>query len=166
MFPAFVQLIQAILLEYKHIETFLESSAKKQQSIPDIFYYAVKSVVHPAEPLVEFHTGQLKPLCVKALKRIFLLCDTNAVRGIGTLHAQHLYSRHAWCSTGMSNVCSMSAILTVDQAHIQAIWQLMAFVARQQMVMLQPSTFGVRLVQHQVCRQPMSYLTALHELHV
>ncbi len=74
-----VQLIQAILLEYRHIETFLESSAKKQQSIPDIFYYAVKSVVHPAEPLVEFTTGQLKPLCVKALKRIFLLCDINAV---------------------------------------------------------------------------------------
>lgn len=74
----FQSLIQAILLEYRHIETFLESSAKKQQSIPDIFYYAVKSVVHPAEPLVEFITGQLKPLCVKALKRIFLLCDINA----------------------------------------------------------------------------------------
>ncbi len=78
-FCLLVQLIQAILLEYRHIETFLESSAKKQQSIPDIFYYAVKSVVHPAEPLVEFTTGQLKPLCVKALKRIFLLCDINVV---------------------------------------------------------------------------------------
>ena len=74
-----MQLIQAILSEYKHIETFLESSAKKQQSIPDIFYYAVKSIVHPAEPLVEFNTGQLKPLCVKALKRVFLLCDENGV---------------------------------------------------------------------------------------
>lgn len=74
-----LQLIQLILSEYKHIETFLESSAKKQQSIPDIFYYAVKSVVHPAEPLVEFHTAALKPLCVKALKRVFLLCDANQV---------------------------------------------------------------------------------------
>ena len=74
-----MQLIQLTLSEYKHIETFLESSAKKQQSIPDIFYYAVKAVVHPAEPLVEFHTAALKPLCVKALKRIFLLCDANQV---------------------------------------------------------------------------------------
>lgn len=75
-----LQLIQLTLSEYKHIETFLESSAKKQQSIPDIFYYAVKSVVHPAEPLVEFRTAALKPLCVKALKRIFLLCDENQVQ--------------------------------------------------------------------------------------
>ena len=76
-----LQLIQMILSEFKHIETFLESSAKNQQSIPDIFYYAVKSVIHPAEPLVEFHTAALKPLCVKALKRVFLLCDANQVRG-------------------------------------------------------------------------------------
>ena len=76
-----LQLIQMILSEFKHIETFLESSAKNQQSIPDIFYYAVKSVIHPAEPLVEFHTAALKPLCVKALKRVFLLCDANQVCG-------------------------------------------------------------------------------------
>lgn len=75
-----MQMIQHILFKHKYIETFLESSARKQQSVPDIFYYAVKSVVHPAEPLVEFESGQLKPLCVKALKRIFLICDMDTVR--------------------------------------------------------------------------------------
>lgn len=74
-----VQLIQAILHEYKHIETFLESSAKKQQSVPDIFYYAIKSVVHPTQPLVVFSSAVLQPLCIKALQRIFLLCDENQV---------------------------------------------------------------------------------------
>ena len=74
-----MQMIQHILHKYRYIETFLESSANKQQSVPDIFYYAVKSVVHPAEPLVEFDSGQLKPLCVKALKRIFLICDMDMV---------------------------------------------------------------------------------------
>ena len=79
MHKSVLQLIQAVLSEYKHIETFLESSAKKQQSVPDIFYYAIKSVVHPAEPLVEFSSAALRPLCVKAVKRIFLLCDENQV---------------------------------------------------------------------------------------
>lgn len=74
-----LQVIQAILSEYKHIETYLETSAKQQQSVPDIFYYAIKSVVHPAEPLVEFSSAVLRPLCIKALKRIFLLCDHDQV---------------------------------------------------------------------------------------
>ncbi|KAL3136163.1 hypothetical protein ABBQ32_007179 [Trebouxia sp. C0010 RCD-2024] len=89
----FQELVQLVLSEYKHIETFLESSAKKQQSIPDIFYYAVKSVIHPAEPLVEFHTAALKPLCVKALKRVFLLCDANQDGALNDEELNHFQIR-------------------------------------------------------------------------
>ena len=86
-----MQMIQHILHKYRYIETFLESSANKQQSVPDIFYYAVKSVVHPAEPLVEFDSGQLKPLCVKALKRIFLICDMDMVSWLCIVHSSNMH---------------------------------------------------------------------------
>ncbi|KAI4294913.1 hypothetical protein MLD38_040801 [Melastoma candidum] len=42
--------------------------------IPEVFYYAQKAVLHPTGPLFEQDTQTLKPRCVRALKRIFILC--------------------------------------------------------------------------------------------
>jgi len=43
--------------------------------IPEVFYYAQKAVLHPTAPLFDQETQTLRPQCVKALKRIFILCD-------------------------------------------------------------------------------------------
>ena len=43
--------------------------------IPEVFYYAQKAVLHPTGPLFDQETQTLKPRCVRALKRIFILCD-------------------------------------------------------------------------------------------
>lgn len=43
--------------------------------IADVFYYAQKAVLHPTAPLFDQETRTLKPRCVRALKRIFMLCD-------------------------------------------------------------------------------------------
>lgn len=41
----------------------------------EVFYYAQKAVLHPTAPLFDQETQTLKPRCVRALKRIFILCD-------------------------------------------------------------------------------------------
>lgn len=43
--------------------------------IPEVFYYAQKAVLHPTAPLFDQEQQVLKPRCVRALKRIFILCD-------------------------------------------------------------------------------------------
>lgn len=43
--------------------------------IAEVFYYAQKAVLHPTAPLFDQETQTLKPRCVRALKRIFILCD-------------------------------------------------------------------------------------------
>ena len=44
-----------------------------------VFYYALKAVVYPMAPVFNLQAndgiGALTPLCVKALKRIFLMSD-------------------------------------------------------------------------------------------
>lgn len=68
----------------KEIETCLECSAEKLVFVGEVFYYALKAVVHPTGPLFDATAqggqGALTPLCVKALKRIFLMCDTDQAR--------------------------------------------------------------------------------------
>ncbi len=49
--------------------------AKKLQFVGEVFYYALKTVLYPMAPLYDPETQSLKPLCVRALKRIFLMCD-------------------------------------------------------------------------------------------
>lgn len=43
--------------------------------VQEVFYYAQKAVLHPTAPLFDQETQSLKPHCVRALKRIFILCD-------------------------------------------------------------------------------------------
>lgn len=43
--------------------------------VAEVFYYAQKTILHPTAPLFDQETQTLKPRCVRALKRIFILCD-------------------------------------------------------------------------------------------
>lgn len=40
-----------------------------------MFYFAQKAVLHPTAPLFDQETQALRPRCMRALKRIFILCD-------------------------------------------------------------------------------------------
>ena len=51
-----------------------------------VFYYAVKAVVHPTAALFDAMTQTLKPLCVNALRRIFMMCDVDKVGLISSCH--------------------------------------------------------------------------------
>lgn len=45
------------------------------EQVAEVFYYAQKAVLHPTAPLFDQETQTLRPRCVRALKRIFILCD-------------------------------------------------------------------------------------------
>ncbi|GAB4823148.1 hypothetical protein N2152v2_010194 [Parachlorella kessleri] len=69
------QAVLPIVRSHKEIETCMECSAKKLQFVGEVFYYALKSVIHPMAPLYDPERTELKPLAARALRRIFHLCD-------------------------------------------------------------------------------------------
>nr|GEW80728.1 mitochondrial Rho GTPase 1-like [Tanacetum cinerariifolium] len=69
------QVMSPIMQEFREIETCIECSAYKHIQIPEVFYYSQKAVLHPTAPLFDQEKQTLKPRCVRALKRIFILCD-------------------------------------------------------------------------------------------
>ncbi|SCU82270.1 LAFA_0C10176g1_1 [Lachancea sp. 'fantastica'] len=64
-----------ILREFKEIETCIKTSAKDKININQAFYLCQRAITHPIAPLFDARVGELKPLTVLALKRIFLLSD-------------------------------------------------------------------------------------------
>ncbi|KAJ0253126.1 Mitochondrial Rho GTPase 1 [Hirschfeldia incana] len=69
------ELMAPMMNQFREIETCIECSALKQLQAQEVFYYAQKTVLHPTAPLFDQDTQALKPRCVRALKRIFILCD-------------------------------------------------------------------------------------------
>ncbi|XP_043691808.1 mitochondrial Rho GTPase 1-like [Telopea speciosissima] len=69
------QVMSPIMQQFREIETCIECSALNLIQVPEVFYYAQKAVLHPTGPLFDQETQTLKPRCVRALKRIFILCD-------------------------------------------------------------------------------------------
>ncbi|XP_076871547.1 mitochondrial Rho GTPase 1b isoform X2 [Brachyhypopomus gauderio] len=67
--------ILPIMNKYTEIETCVECSAKNLKNISELFYYAQKAVLHPTGPLYCLEQKEMKPSCVKALKRIFKVSD-------------------------------------------------------------------------------------------
>ncbi|CAI9102237.1 OLC1v1000476C1 [Oldenlandia corymbosa var. corymbosa] len=69
------QVMSPIMQQFREIETCIECSAFKIIQVAEVFYYAQKAVLHPTAPLFDQEAQTLKPRCVRALKRIFILCD-------------------------------------------------------------------------------------------
>ncbi|KAH6818841.1 MIRO-related GTP-ase 1 [Perilla frutescens var. frutescens] len=64
-----------LMQQFREIETCIECSAANMLQIQEVFYFAQKAVLHPTAPLFDQETQALRPRCVRALKRIFILCD-------------------------------------------------------------------------------------------
>lgn len=64
-----------ILREFKEVETCIITSAKMKFNVNQAFYLCQRAITHPVAPLFDARVGELKPLTVLALKRIFLLSD-------------------------------------------------------------------------------------------
>ncbi|KAM6940030.1 mitochondrial Rho GTPase 1b isoform 1-T1 [Xenentodon cancila] len=70
-----METILPIMNQHSEIETCVECSAKNLKNISELFYYAQKAVLHPTGPLYCPEKKDMKPLCVKALTRIFKVSD-------------------------------------------------------------------------------------------
>lgn len=79
-----LQLAQPVMKQFREIESCLECSAKHLIHVVEVFYFALKAVIYPVAPLfdprAENGQGALRPLCVRALKRVFLMNDLDKVR--------------------------------------------------------------------------------------
>ena len=64
-----------ILREFKEIETCIKTSARDKFNVNQAFYLCQRAITHPIAPLFDARVGELKPLTVSALKRIFALSD-------------------------------------------------------------------------------------------
>ncbi|KAL0459542.1 UNVERIFIED_CONTAM: Mitochondrial Rho GTPase 1 [Sesamum latifolium] len=64
-----------LMQQFREIETCIECSAANMLQIQEVFYFAQKAVLHPTAPLFDQETQTLRPRCMRALKRIFVLCD-------------------------------------------------------------------------------------------
>lgn len=64
-----------LLKDFKEVEACIRCSAKDNYNVNQAFYLCQRAVTHPLSPLYDYKDGELKPLCISALKRIFYLCD-------------------------------------------------------------------------------------------
>ncbi|CAO1623514.1 unnamed protein product [Parajaminaea phylloscopi] len=66
-----------VMAEFKEVESCIETSVKEGVNVSEVFYYAQKAVLYPTSPLYDSKTHALKESCVAALRRIFILCDSD-----------------------------------------------------------------------------------------
>ncbi|KAI8466496.1 MAG: hypothetical protein J3K34DRAFT_460850 [Monoraphidium minutum] len=69
------QAMESLIATFPALEVSIRCSAKEMRSVAEVFYHAIKAVLYPKGPLLEAATGRLTTPCVKALLRIFLMCD-------------------------------------------------------------------------------------------
>lgn len=83
-----------IMQQFQEIEVCLECSALQNSEVAEVFYYAQRSVLSPVVPLFDRETNIMSPRCVRALKRIFILCDQDKD---GALNAEELNQFQVKC---------------------------------------------------------------------
>ncbi|KAG7576106.1 EF-hand domain pair [Arabidopsis thaliana x Arabidopsis arenosa] len=71
------QITSPMMQQYREVETSIQWSAQRLKQATKVLYYAQKAVIHPVGPVFNQETNSLKPRCIAALKRIFLLSDHN-----------------------------------------------------------------------------------------
>jgi mitochondrial Rho GTPase 1 len=67
--------IATIIASHPQIETCIQCSAKTLKNVPEVFYYAQKSVLYPTSPVYDLEKKKLTSQCIRCLTRIFKLCD-------------------------------------------------------------------------------------------
>ncbi|XP_010425682.1 PREDICTED: mitochondrial Rho GTPase 3 [Camelina sativa] len=71
------QITSPMMQQYREVETSIQWSAQRLNEAKKVLYYAQKAVIHPVGPVFNQETNSLKPRCIAALKRIFILSDQN-----------------------------------------------------------------------------------------
>ncbi|KAE9611490.1 hypothetical protein Lal_00011837 [Lupinus albus] len=64
-----------LMQQFTEIVTCVECSAATLYQVPEVFYFAQKAVLHPVGPLFDYERHTFTDRCLRALRRIFVLCD-------------------------------------------------------------------------------------------
>lgn len=83
-----------VMAEFREIDSCIRASAREHRNVNEVFFLCQKAVTHPIAPLFDYKEGNLKPACVKALKRVFYLCDKDQD---GYLNDQEMHDFQAKC---------------------------------------------------------------------
>ena len=76
------------------IDVCLLASAKQLTGCAEVFAHAQRAVLHPLRPVFDRGAARLTPLCERALRRAFLLCDRD---GDGALNDEELNAFQVRC---------------------------------------------------------------------
>jgi len=104
--------VERAVHDLPHVEVCLNCSARTLRMVADVFFYALKSVLYPLQPLYDRLEKRLRPLCVRALKRVFMTCDCD---GDGALSDAEL--------NGFQLTCFGMAL---DEGELQNVKQIVA----------------------------------------
>ena len=103
------QIAEPIMQKFRQIETCLECSAKQLVNVAEVFYHALKAVVNPVAPLFDAQAeegqGSMTPLCIRALKRIFVINDVDKVCHTSTAWSVRDRLRSLQSSPGSACLC-------------------------------------------------------------
>jgi Ras family protein T1 len=68
-------IISQLIVSNSQIETCVQCSAKTLKNVPEVFYYAQKSVLYPTAPIYDIEAKKLTSLALRSLTRIFKIVD-------------------------------------------------------------------------------------------
>lgn len=100
-------LITQLIRSHSQIETCIVCSAKSLKNVPEVFYYAQKSVLYPTSPVYDVDHKQLTPQAIKCFTRIFKLCDFD---NDGRLNDQELNDFQLKCFGVQLNSSSLQEV--------------------------------------------------------
>lgn len=107
---ALVDELDALIQRYDNFEVCLRCSARQLQRVQEVFLHAVNMVLYPMRPLFDKMTHRLQPLCVKALSRVFRLCDRD---GDGVLDDTELNNFQMLCFRTSMDPAEMDSVKNV-----------------------------------------------------
>lgn len=64
--------IKPLMAEYREVETSVECSAKTPINVSEVFYFAIKAVMHPTAPIYDCRDYALKPRYLLSLSKVVL----------------------------------------------------------------------------------------------
>ncbi|XP_020225155.1 mitochondrial Rho GTPase 2 [Cajanus cajan] len=104
-----------IMQQFTEIVTCIECSAATLYQVPEVFYFAQKAVLHPVDPLFDYKRHALTDLCVRALRRIFVLCDHDMD---GALNDEELNEFQVRCFNAPLQPSEIAKVKTIVQQKV------------------------------------------------
>ena len=108
--PTSDPLISKLIVTNPQIETCIQCSAKTLKNVPEVFYYAQKSVLYPTAPVYDVDSKKLTQQAVKCLTRIFKICDND---NDGRLNDKELNEFQLKCFDIRLNSTSLQEVKTL-----------------------------------------------------